>query len=69
MPDTPVLGLRDLHVEYPPPRGLFSRGPRRVAAVAGINLIVPARSTVGIVGLLRPSGGQVLLNGVDLGTA
>jgi oligopeptide transport system ATP-binding protein len=84
MPDTPVLELRDLHVEYPLPRGLFSRGPRRVAAVAGVNLIVPARSTVGIVGesgcgkstlaraivgLLKPSGGQVLLNGVDLGTA
>jgi peptide/nickel transport system ATP-binding protein/oligopeptide transport system ATP-binding protein len=80
---TPVLELRDLHVEYRLPGGLFSHG-RRVRAVAGIDLAVPAGSTVGIVGesgcgkstlartvvgLLPPASGQVLLDGVDLATA
>jgi len=84
MPDAPVLELRDLHVDYRLPGGLRSRRSRRVSAVAGVSLTVPAGSTVGvvgesgcgkstlartIVGLLRPAGGQVLVNGVDLGSA
>lgn len=84
MADPPVLELRDLHVDYRLPGSLFSRRPRRVRAVAGVDLVVPARHTVGIVGesgcgkstlartivgLLPPASGQVLLNGVDVGTA
>jgi oligopeptide transport system ATP-binding protein len=85
VPDNPpVLELRDLHVDYRLPGGLFSRGPRAVRAVAGVDLTVPARSTVGIVGesgcgkstlartivgLLPPASGQVLLDGVDVGSA
>jgi peptide/nickel transport system ATP-binding protein/oligopeptide transport system ATP-binding protein len=85
--DIPVLQLRDLRVEYRLPGSLLSRAsrrPRRVQAVSGVNLSVPAGSTVGIVGesgcgkstlaraivgLLPPSGGQVLVDGVDLATA
>ncbi|MET7966309.1 oligopeptide/dipeptide ABC transporter ATP-binding protein [Micromonospora sp. NPDC005305] len=80
---TPVLQVRDLHVDYRLSGGLFSRG-RRVRAVAGVDLVVPAGSTVGIVGesgcgkstlartivgLLSPASGQVLLGDVDLATA
>jgi oligopeptide transport system ATP-binding protein len=82
--DAPVLQLRDLYVDYQLPGGLFSRRPRRMRAVTGVNLTVPAGSTVGIVGesgcgkstlaraivgLLSPSSGQVLVDGIDLGTA
>jgi peptide/nickel transport system ATP-binding protein/oligopeptide transport system ATP-binding protein len=84
MSDTPVLELHDLHVDYHLPGGLLARRARRVSAVAGVNLTVPARSTVGvvgesgcgkstlartIVGLLRPASGRVLVNGVDVSTA
>ncbi|MCW3816869.1 ATP-binding cassette domain-containing protein [Micromonospora sp. DR5-3] len=84
MPEsTPVLRVKDLHVDYRLSGGLFSRG-RRVRAVAGVDLVVPAGSTVGIVGesgcgkstlartivgLLPAASGQVLLGDVDLATA
>jgi peptide/nickel transport system ATP-binding protein/oligopeptide transport system ATP-binding protein len=80
----PVLELRDLHVDYRLPGGRLGRRPRQVHAVAGVDLVVPAGSTVGIVGesgcgkstlartivgLLRPASGQVLLAGVDFAGA
>ena len=84
MADVPLLELRDLHVDYRMPGTQFGQRPRHVTAVAGVDLIVAPRTTVGIVGesgcgkstlartivgLLKPTSGQVLLNGVDLGTA
>jgi peptide/nickel transport system ATP-binding protein/oligopeptide transport system ATP-binding protein len=84
MAETPVLELRDLHVDYRLPGGFLARRPSRVSAVAGVDLTVPAASTVGvvgesgcgkstlartIVGLLRPTSGEVLVDGVDMANA
>jgi oligopeptide transport system ATP-binding protein len=84
MSETPVLELRDLHVDYRLSGGFLSRETRRVHAVAGVDLALQAGQTIGIVGesgcgkstlaraivgLLQPSKGHVLLNGVDLGAA
>jgi peptide/nickel transport system ATP-binding protein/oligopeptide transport system ATP-binding protein len=84
MSEPPVLEMRDLHVDYQLPGGLLSRRPRRVRAVAGIDLVVAPRSTFGIVGesgcgkttlartivgLLPPTSGQVRLGGVEVGNA
>ncbi|REF34753.1 ABC transporter ATP-binding protein [Thermasporomyces composti] len=81
--DAPVLEVRDLHVDYPLPGGWFSR-KRALHAVTGVDLVVPPARTVGIVGesgcgkstlaraivgLLRPTRGQVVVCGVDLATA
>lgn len=74
--DPPALEVRDLHVAYPARRG---RGPAR--AVDGVNLTVGAREIVALigesgcgkstlaralVGLIKPSSGQVLYRGTPL---
>ncbi|WP_238005333.1 oligopeptide/dipeptide ABC transporter ATP-binding protein [Dactylosporangium sp. AC04546] len=84
MAEAPVLEMRDLHVDYRLPGGLLRRGARTVRAVAGVDLVVPPRSTFGIVGesgcgkstlartivgLLPPTSGRVLVNGADVGGA
>ena len=81
----PLLEVRDLHVTYRAPRGLFRRGPRRdVAAVKGLTLSIARGETLALVGesgsgkssaaraiiqLLRPSAGTVLFDGRDVGGA
>lgn len=72
----PALEVRDLHVTYPASRG---RGPAR--AVDGVNLTVGAGEVVALigesgcgkstlaralVGLVRPTGGEVLYQGTAL---
>ncbi len=76
----PVLSAVDVRRTFPGPRRLLGRGAP-VQAVAGVSLDVRRGETLGIVGesgsgkttlarmlvgLLRPSSGQVLLGGTDL---
>ncbi|MBM7787983.1 dipeptide ABC transporter ATP-binding protein [Tenggerimyces flavus] len=76
----PVLSAVDVHRSFPSPRRLLGRGAP-VRAVAGVSLDVRRGETLGVVGesgsgkttlarmlvgLLRPSSGQVLLDGTDL---
>jgi oligopeptide/dipeptide ABC transporter ATP-binding protein len=81
-PGVPLLELRDLVREYPVTAGaVLQRRVGSVKAVSGVSLAVPAGKTLGlvgesgcgkttigkmIVGLERPDGGAVLLDGVDV---
>ena len=77
----PVLELRSVHVTYKLPGPPWSRRPRRLEAVAGVDLTLQAGRTVAIVGesgcgkstvaqaivgLLPPSAGTVLVAGRDV---
>jgi peptide/nickel transport system ATP-binding protein len=78
----PLLELRDLVREYPVTAGaVLQRRVGSVKAVSGVSLAVPAGQTLGlvgesgcgkttigkmIVGLEKPDGGAVLLDGVDV---
>jgi peptide/nickel transport system ATP-binding protein len=77
---SPVLSVVDVRRTFPAPRRLFGRGSP-VRAVDGVTLDVLRGESLGVVGesgsgkttlarmlvgLLRPSAGQVLLDGVDL---
>jgi peptide/nickel transport system ATP-binding protein len=81
-PGVPLLELRDLVREYPVTAGaVLQRRVGSVKAVSGVSLAVPAGQTLGlvgesgcgkttigkmIVGLEKPDGGAVLLDGVDV---
>ncbi|MGX7672095.1 dipeptide ABC transporter ATP-binding protein [Plantactinospora sp. DSM 117369] len=78
----PILSIRELVKDYPANGGgLFRRAAGRVSAVAGVSLDVQpgetfglvgesgcGKSTVGrlVVGLERPTAGQVVLDGTDI---
>jgi oligopeptide/dipeptide ABC transporter ATP-binding protein len=80
--EAPLVGLSGV-TKYYRAGGLWSRSVPPVQAVAGVDLTIPAGSTVGIVGesgcgkstlgrivvgLERPTGGEVRLHGTQLAT-
>ncbi|NAZ35708.1 ATP-binding cassette domain-containing protein [Rubellimicrobium sp. CFH 75288] len=80
MTASPVLELRDLHKVFPL-RGTFGRVRGEVRAVDGVSLSIPkgqvyglagesgsGKSTIArmIMGLTRPTGGDILLDGVSI---
>ncbi|GAA3734701.1 hypothetical protein GCM10022225_16360 [Plantactinospora mayteni] len=81
-PVAPILSIRELVKDYPANgAGLFRRAAGRVSAVAGVSLDVQpgetfglvgesgcGKSTVGrlVVGLERPTAGQIVLDGTDI---
>ena len=81
---TPVLELRNLQKHFPVRDGSLGRVKGTLKAVDGVTLSIPrgetfglvgesgcGKSTLGrtIVGLEKPTGGQILFGGEDLGTA
>ncbi|MFM7779976.1 MAG: ATP-binding cassette domain-containing protein, partial [Alphaproteobacteria bacterium] len=77
---TPAIEVRGLRREFRASQGLFAP-PRRVVAVDDVSFSVPAGSVLGVVGesgcgkttlarmilgLLEPSGGEVLVDGKRL---
>ncbi|MBT9470547.1 MAG: oligopeptide/dipeptide ABC transporter ATP-binding protein [Pseudomonadota bacterium] len=81
-PDTPLLTVQDLHVEYPVDGG-FLKAPRKLRAVAGLSFTVREGETLGVVGesgcgkstvgrailgFADPAAGRVLWRGRDLKT-
>jgi peptide/nickel transport system ATP-binding protein len=77
----PLLEVRNLEVSFPVTRGLLRRKIAEVKAVAGVTFSVRkgevlglvgesgcGKTTVGrsIIGLYRPSGGQILFEGLDI---
>ncbi|MHA3977020.1 ABC transporter ATP-binding protein [Halovulum sp. GXIMD14794] len=73
-----LVRLRDLRVHFPIARGLFSGHRGVIKAVDGVDLDIPRGETLGlvgesgcgkstlgraIVGLVQPSGGEILLSG------
>jgi len=77
----PLLQVDDLHVRYPIRGGLLGGQIGEVKAVTGVSLDLRAGESLAIVGesgcgksslggailgMIRPSGGQVLLNGVPV---
>jgi oligopeptide/dipeptide ABC transporter ATP-binding protein len=80
----PLLEVRDLAVHFPVGGGLLGRAKAWVRAVDGISFEVPRGRTFGIVGesgsgksttalavmrLVRHTGGEIRLDGQDIGTA
>jgi peptide/nickel transport system ATP-binding protein len=80
-PDTNLLEVDDLQVYFPIRKGLFKRTVGYVKAVDGVSLSVAPGRTLALVGesgcgkttvgksilqLIRPTGGAVRFNGVDL---
>lgn len=79
MTSTPILELNDIHVTYTARTGTLFK-PDYVHAVRGVNLTIPKRHTIGIVGesgcgksttakvllgLEAPTQGKILVNGED----
>jgi len=79
---SPVLELRDLTVHFPIHAGLLQRVAGYVKAVDGVSLRIDSGQTLALVGesgcgkttlaraalrLIEPSGGQVLIEGEDIG--
>lgn len=77
----PVVEVRGLVKHYPVRRGVLRVGRGHVQAVDGVDLAIPRGTTVGLVGesgsgkstvarllvgLVEPTGGEVLLDGVDI---
>ncbi|MDZ7753056.1 MAG: ABC transporter ATP-binding protein [Gammaproteobacteria bacterium] len=77
----PLLEVRDLRVHFPVRSGLLRRATGAIRAVDGIDLSIPEGHTVALVGesgcgkttagkallqLIRPSGGSVLFDGIEL---
>ncbi len=80
----PVLEVRDAVIRFPVRSGVLARASAWVHAVDGVSLQIPAGGTLGLVGesgcgkttlarlvlrLVEPSGGQVLVEGEDVGRA
>ena len=80
---SPLLELRNVHTSYPIRSGILGRRTGEIKAVAGVSLTVAEGETLGvvgesgcgkstlartIVGLERPSQGEVLFDGRDLGS-
>ena len=79
----PLLQVRDLRVHFPVRRtGLFGGQREIVHAVDGVSFAIPRGGTLGlvgesgcgktttaraVVGLTRPTGGEILFDGVDVG--
>jgi oligopeptide/dipeptide ABC transporter ATP-binding protein len=78
---TPLLEARDLEKHFPVRRGFFQRVVGRVRAVDGVDLAIPERGTLGLVGesgcgkstvgrlllrLLDPDRGRILFRGEDI---
>ena len=79
----PLLEIKDLKKYFDKSRGLFTRKKRILTAVDGINFSIYKGETFGLVGesgcgksttgrtivkLYKPTGGQILFDGVDLAT-
>ena len=79
----PLLEVRNLKKYFDKSRGLFKRDKRILTAVDGINLHIYRGETFGLVGesgcgksttgrtivkLYKPTGGEILFDGVDLAT-
>jgi len=77
-----LLAVSDLRVHFPIQRGILRRVVGYVRAVDGVSLTIPAGRTLALVGesgcgkttvgkavlqLLRPTGGEVMFDGQDLG--
>ena len=80
----PVLEIRDLAVHFPARRGLFGRTPQPVKAVDGVDLVIGAGETLGlvgesgcgkstlsnaIVGLVPPTRGSIRVRGSEVAGA
>ena len=84
MSSNEILTVRDLQVHFPVKgRGLFPRRIGEIKAVDGVSFALAEQETLGLVGesgcgksttgravlrLLQPTGGQVLLDGIDTTT-
>ncbi|WP_303673864.1 ABC transporter ATP-binding protein [Vampirovibrio chlorellavorus] len=83
VPPQPFIRLEKVSKHFPIHKGFFNRKVGEVQAVTEIDLEIYAGETLGVVGesgcgkstlgrsilqLLRPSGGRVLLDGIDLCT-
>jgi peptide/nickel transport system ATP-binding protein len=82
--ERPLLAVKDLEVYFPIRKGVFRRTVGYVKAVDGISFNVYRGQTLGLVGesgcgktttgrailkLIRPTGGQILFDGVDVATS
>jgi oligopeptide transport system ATP-binding protein len=76
-----LVQIRDLKVHFPISTGLFSRASSVIKAVDGVSLEIPRGQTLGlvgesgcgkstlgraVVGLTRPTGGEILIDGEPL---
>jgi len=82
-PDSPLVEVRDLQMHFPVSRTTLLRSEREVVhAVDGVSLSIARGETLGLVGesgcgkstigrvvagLYRPTAGQVIFDGVDIG--